>query len=269
MDRDPRPPLDAAKLNSGLGSPFRRVDVVAETGSTNADLLSRSAAGEDIDGLVLVAEYQNAGRGRLGRRWSAPPRAQIAMSFGVAVDTIPSPEWGWLPLLTGVGVVKAVREVCDVEAGLKWPNDILVGPGKLAGILVEVASPRPVLVVGLGLNVTLAPDELPDPTATSLLMLGSSVKDRNMLLSNILRHLGAQVDRWRSARGADAALVADYLRLSLTLGTQVRATVPGGRQIVGVAHGIDESGRLCIDTGEALVTISAGDITHLRPAETP
>jgi hypothetical protein len=97
MDRDPRPPLDAAELNSGLGSPFRRVDVVAETGSTNADLLSRSAAGEDIDGLVLVAEYQNAGRGRLGRRWSAPPRAQIAKSFGVAVDTIPSPEWGWRP----------------------------------------------------------------------------------------------------------------------------------------------------------------------------
>ncbi len=261
-----RAPLDAAQLNDGLEPPFRRVELVAETGSTNADLLARAAAGEDVDGVVLVAEYQTAGRGRLGRSWSAPAGAQLAMSFGVAVDGVDAAEWGWLPLLTGVGVVAAVRETGEVQAGLKWPNDILVGTKKLAGILVEVASPRPVLIVGLGLNVTLTPAELPDPIATSLAMLGSPMTDRNILLSNILHELGVRIDRWRSVGAADAELIADYQRLSLTLGTQVRAMLPGGRQLVGVADGIDQWGRLRIDTGEQLVTVSAGDITHLRPA---
>ena len=90
--------------------------------------------------------------------------------------------------------------------------------------------------------------------------------DRNILLSKILHELGVRIDRWRSVGAADAELIADYQRLSLTLGTQVRAMLPGGRQLVGVADGIDQWGRLRIDTGEQLVTVSAGDITHLRPA---
>jgi BirA family transcriptional regulator, biotin operon repressor / biotin---[acetyl-CoA-carboxylase] ligase len=263
MDRSP---LDAAELNAGLEPPFRRLEVVAETGSTNADLLARAAAGADVDGLVLAAEYQSAGRGRLGRSWSAPAGAQIAMSFGVAVDAVDARQWGWLPLLTGVGVVAAVRRSGDVEAGLKWPNDILVGTKKLAGILVEVASPRPVLIVGLGLNVSLTAAEVPDPIATSLAMLGSSMTDRNRLLGNILRELGVRIDRWRSAGGADPELSADYRRVSLTLGTKVRATLPGGSELVGVAEDVDQWGRLRIDTGDQLVTVSAGDITHLRTA---
>src|SRR4029079_13971502 len=82
-----------------------RIDVVEETGSTNADLLARAAAGEDIDGAVLIAESQTAGRGRHGRSWSTPPGSQIALSAGVGVGAVPSEAWGWLPLLTGVAVV--------------------------------------------------------------------------------------------------------------------------------------------------------------------
>ena len=91
-DTTPRPPLDAAAISDGLvgpGLPWRQLDVVAETGSTNADLLARCAAGEDIDGSVLLAEFQNAGRGRQGRHWSAPPRAGITLSVGVSGASVP------------------------------------------------------------------------------------------------------------------------------------------------------------------------------------
>ncbi len=239
-----------------------RVDVVPETGSTNADLLARAAAGEDIAGAVLIAESQTAGRGRNGRSWSTPPGSQIALSAGVGVDTVPSAAWGWLPLLTGVAVVDAVADVAGVAAGLKWPNDVLAGDGKLAGILAEVAAPAPVVVVGLGLNVT----EAPDPAATSLARLGATV-DREVLTEAVLRHLATRIDRWRAAAGPDDVLAADYRSRSVTIGNRVRATLPGDRAIEGVAADVDELGRLTIDTGADLVTVSAGDITHLRPAE--
>lgn len=263
-----RAPLDIRALRSeiiGSEGPWRQLDVVAETGSTNADLLARSAAGHDIDGSVLLAEYQKAGRGRQGRSWSAPPRSQIAMSVGVGVSDVPPDVWGWLPLMTGVAVVDAVREMCDIVPGLKWPNDVLVESRKLAGILAEVASPQPVIVVGLGLNVTLTDEDVPVPEATSLLMLGAPVIDRNLLAGKILNTLGARIEGWRSAAGPDSSLIAAYRRHSLTLGTKVRVSLPGDRQVVGTAQAIDELGRLLIDTHDGPLTVSAGDVTHLRP----
>ncbi|PND56070.1 biotin--[acetyl-CoA-carboxylase] ligase [Mycobacterium sp. ENV421] len=243
-----------------------RIDVVAETGSTNADLLARHASGEDIRGAVLLAEHQSAGRGRNGRSWSAPPRSQIALSIGVGADGVPPESWGWLPLLTGIALVDAVTATTGIEARVKWPNDVLVGTGKLAGILAEVAAPDPVIVVGLGLNVTLTPDEAPDPRATSLQMLGSTQLDRDALAATILRELTARIEKWQTTPGPDPALVEDYRRRSSTLGSQVRAVMPGDREITGTAVDVDELGRLRIDTGAEVITVSAGDITHLRPA---
>lgn len=257
-----RPPLDVTTLRDGLGAPWRRLDLVDETGSTNADLLARAAAGEDIDGAVLLAEYQSAGRGRHGRHWTAPARSQIALSVGVGAAAVPTDGWGWLPLATGVAVVDALAEMTGVTAGLKWPNDVLVGTGKLAGILAEVAAPKQVVVVGLGLNVTMTADEAPDPVATSLTMLGVTV-DRNTLGLALLRHLGARIDSWR--RG-DESLAADYRSRSVTLGSAVRASLPGDRTVEGVAD-IDELGRLVITTDGEVATVAAGDITHLRPLE--
>ncbi len=261
-------PLNAAALADGLvgpGLPWRRLDVVTETGSTNADLLDRAAAGEDIDGAVLLAEYQSAGRGRHGRQWSAPPCTQISFSVGVDGSSVPRSGWGWLPLAAGVAVVDALDGLAGRPLGLKWPNDVLAGAGKLAGILAEVAAPTPVIVIGLGLNVTMTAEDAPDPAATSLLMLESSATDRNALTRAILRQLARRIDAWRGAGGADAALLADYQRHSLTLGTRVRANLPGDREVVGVATAVDELGRLCVNTGAGVVTISAGDIAHIRP----
>lgn len=254
-------------LRDGLGgSSWRRLDLVEETGSTNADLLSRAAAGEDIAGAVLLAEYQNAGRGRHGRAWTAPPRSQVVMSFGVDASGVATNRWGWLPLVTGLAIVDAVGDVTGVRVGLKWPNDVLVGPrgGKLAGILAEVASPSPVIVVGLGLNVTLTAEEAPDPRATSLTQLGAATVDRMPLTQALLRRLDARIAGWRNE---DPALVVDYLNRSVTIGTRVRAILPGDNTLTGTAAGVDELGRLIIDTEAERVTVSAGDITHLRPDE--
>ena len=256
--------MDLRRDLVGPRSSWRRLDIVAETGSTNADLLARAAASEDIRGAVLVAEYQSAGRGRHGRQWSAPARSQIAVSVGVDAGGVPPETWGWLPLATGVAVVDALAEVTAIAAGLKWPNDVLVGDGKLAGILAEVAAPSSTVVVGLGLNVTMRADEAPDPVATSLAMLGVSDTDRTVLLAAVLRHLAARIDSWRAAAGADPRLTRDYRSHSLTIGTRVRANLPGDHAVVGIAEAVDELGRLRIDTGAETVTVSAGDVTHLR-----
>lgn len=253
----------------GPDGPWRRLDVIEETGSTNADLLTRCAAGEDLDGAVLLAENQTAGRGRHGRHWSAPPRSQLALSVGIAAGAVPTSGWGWLTLATGVAVADAVAEFCGLEVGLKWPNDVIVDDAasarKLAGILAEVAAPTQLIVVGLGLNVTLMAEEIPDPAAVSLAMLGAEVLDRNILAEKVLRHLGHRIAAWREAGGADETLVRDYRRLSVTLGAQVRAEIPGDRSVQGTARDVDDLGRLVIDTGHGAVTVSAGDIFRLRP----
>jgi BirA family transcriptional regulator, biotin operon repressor / biotin---[acetyl-CoA-carboxylase] ligase len=269
MHRDTlRVPFVAESLRHGLVPPWRGLEVVDETGSTNADLIARAAAGENIAGAVLIAEHQTAGRGRSGRSWSDVPRAQVTMSVGIDVNDVPSETWGWLPLAAGVAVVDAVADVTGVRAGLKWPNDVLAGGnGKLAGILAEVAAPAPVIVVGIGLNVSLLADELPDPVATSLVLLGVQEPDRNELVGALLRELDRRIGSWRAAAGWDAALSADYVARSLTIGSRVRALLPGGNEIVGDARSVDDQGRLCIATGDGTVAVSAGDIVHLRPID--
>ena len=266
-DRDAlAPPLDEAALRAqAIDAGWRQLDVVAQTGSTNADLLARAASGIDVGGAVLIAEHQTAGRGRHGRAWSATPRAQITMSVGVSlVDPVevPTLTWGWLSLAAGVAVVDAVSPLIKgAKVGLKWPNDVLIDGGKLAGILAEVA--RPAIVIGLGLNVTQAPEEVAG--ATSLLQLGVAAPDRQRLVGSLLRELGRRIAAWREARGADPRLAADYRARSLTIGSRVRAQLPGGDEVVGTATGIDDQGRLRLRTdGGTESVISAGDVVHLR-----
>jgi BirA family transcriptional regulator, biotin operon repressor / biotin---[acetyl-CoA-carboxylase] ligase len=269
MDRDV-PPLDEAELRAeAIDAGWRRLDVVAQTGSTNADLLARAESGIDIGGAVLIAEHQTAGRGRHSRVWSATPRAQITMSVGVSTVDVPTSAWGWLSLATGVAVVDAVSPLIKgAKPGLKWPNDVLVDGGKLAGILAEVARPASgsAIVIGIGLNVAQAPEDVAG--ATSLLQLGVTA-DRQRLVGTLLRELGRRIAQWRRA---DAMLAADYRARSLTIGSRVRAQLPAGDEVVGTATGIDARGQLCLDsglktgseTGSAPIVISAGDVVHLR-----
>jgi BirA family biotin operon repressor/biotin-[acetyl-CoA-carboxylase] ligase len=254
-----RRPLNATFLRSALGPPWRHLEVVEETGSTNADLIARAAAGEDIDGVVLIAEHQTAGRGRSGRTWSAAPRAQLTLSVGVAAADVPAPVWGWLPLAAGLAVVDTVETV-GVQAALKWPNDVLAGDGKLAGILSEVAGQT--IVVGIGLNVTLRADEVGEPLVTSLADLGVTDPDRTALATELLRRLGERVTGWRTG---DQRLMAEYRSRCTTIGSSVRAVLPGGREVVGTAISVDNQGRLRIDAQPDVVAVTAGDVVHLRP----
>lgn len=262
-----RPPLDAAELRRSIAeSPdlsfFSRIDVVESTGSTNADLVAR-AADPQADRHVLIAEAQDRARGRHDRAWSSPPRAQIAMSMLVRLRDIDPEALGWLPLLTGVAVVDAVRDTAGVNANLKWPNDVLVDGRKLAGILAEVAAvgDMPAVVIGIGLNVSLTQDELPVPHATSLTLAGASEVDRTALVQSLLREFARHFTAWQSANWDVRVLVEEYRERCTTLGAQVRAELPGGELLTGTATDIDETGRLLIDGRP----VSAGDVTHLRP----
>ena len=156
-----------------------------------------------------------------------------------------------------------------MESGLKWPNDVLVDGRKLAGILLErVDTPLgPAAVVGVGLNVTLRRDELPTETATSLQLEGAHETSRSILLRSYLRNLEALYRAWAASEGDPAAGIREsYVRRCTTIGTRVRVDLPTGssegEMLEGLATGIDDLGRLLVD-GRA---ISAGDITHVRPA---
>jgi BirA family transcriptional regulator, biotin operon repressor / biotin---[acetyl-CoA-carboxylase] ligase len=267
-----RPPLDAAGLHAAVVRPgglWRAVEVTAVTGSTNADLLARAADGEP-EGVVLAAEQQSAGRGRLGRTWVAPPRAALTFSVLLRPAAVPRARLGWLPLLAGVAVAEAVRAVAGVDAQLKWPNDVLVGPGKLAGILAEASGAA--VVVGIGVNVSTGPGELPPPgpgalAATSLQLEGAASLDRTALLAEILAGLERRYQAWCQVFGdiERPGLRASYIGLCATIGRRVRVELPGGRLLDGLAAGVDADGRLLVSVPpDAALPVAAGDIVHLR-----
>lgn len=275
MYPDPsRPPLDADHLRAGLVGDgtdprafYTSLDVVEETGSTNADLLARSADSA-LDRAVLIAEYQDHGRGRHSRSFVAPPRSSVSVSVLLRMPGLPLESIGWFPLMTGVAVVEVLRSVTEVDAVLKWPNDVLIGGRKVAGILAEVAAtaPIPSVVIGVGLNVTLTESELPVPTATSLLLAGAATTDRDAVAAALLRSLSVQFTAWQQDGWRVDGLAADYRARCGTLGQRVRVQLPGDVELVGVATDVDLQGRIvvCPDGGGAAVAVSAGDVTHVR-----
>jgi BirA family biotin operon repressor/biotin-[acetyl-CoA-carboxylase] ligase len=266
--------LSPESLAAAVSPGWQRVAVVAETGSTNADLLADVSA---PDRSVLVAEHQTAGRGRLDRTWTAP--AGRALTFSVLLrPVVPVATWGWLPLLAGVALREAVVEVTGLDAGLKWPNDLLAVPagsgpdpgavpGKLAGILAQTSGPA--VVVGIGLNVSTAAAELPVDSATSLALcgVGPAALDRARLLVAVLTRLGAWLDRWQEAHGDASAcgLARAYRDACWTLGRRVSVAATSGQAITGTATGIDAIGRLLVEVGDhEPVAVGAGDVVHLR-----
>ena len=245
---------------------WREIRVVAETGSTNADLLAEARAGA-AEGLVLAAGAQTAGRGRLGRPWLSPPGAALTFSLLLRPRGVPPARRGWLPLLAGVAITAALAGTAGLDARLKWPNDVLAGRAKLAGILAEATGGA--VVVGAGLNVYQRRAELPVPTATSLWLAAPGAAGpaaRERLLAAVLREFAARYLAWQDRAGdADGSgLRPEYLRRSATVGQRVKVTLPGGGAVSGMATGIDPGGRLTVRTGTGLVRLSAGDVEHVR-----
>lgn len=256
-DTKGRPELDGVRLATDDDPWF--VEISASTASTNADVTQRAREGAP-EGLVIATEHQTAGRGRLDRTWEAPPGSALTFSVLLRPDW-PAERWPWLPLLTGVAVRNALQEY--VEAGLKWPNDVLVGDRKLAGILLErVETPDgPAAVVGIGLNTGMTAEELPVDTATSLFLETGRQPDRTGVLIAVLRAL------FGLYRDADpAGLHRDYGNASVTLGRTVRVELPGGEVVEGLAESIDEHGRLVVSGDGSRTVVGAGDVVHARLA---
>jgi BirA family biotin operon repressor/biotin-[acetyl-CoA-carboxylase] ligase len=245
-----RPPLRAAALAKALAADGWRVEVLEQAGSTNAVVAERAAAGEAA-GLVVVAEQQLIGRGRLDRVWVSPPRAGLTFSV-LLRPSLPPAQWAWLPLLAGVAVAQAVHAQAKVDVALKWPNDVLIAGRKTAGLLAEAVAPGG-LVVGIGLNVTTTRAELPRDDATSLRLEDAATTDRDTLLRAILRELSsvlADVDAGKTA----------YRGLCSTIGQAVRVELPTG-SVEGPAEAVDDDGRLVVGG----TPYSVGDVVHLHP----
>jgi BirA family biotin operon repressor/biotin-[acetyl-CoA-carboxylase] ligase len=251
-----RLPLDPGRLAT---PPDWSVEVVETTPSTNALVIDRARSGGAGEGLVVVAEHQTAGRGRLDRTWETPARAALTMSV-LLVPRVAPAEWPWLPLLVGYAAGRALRQL-GAPTSLKWPNDVLIGDQKVGGILTErVDTPAGAAVVaGVGLNVDQSREELPFEGATSLALEGVVV-DRTDLLSSLLRSLRTEYDAF--SRGEVTALRTAYAASCATVGREVRVELPAGRTLSGEATGIDEGGRLLVDTGAGVVPVSAGDVVH-------
>jgi BirA family biotin operon repressor/biotin-[acetyl-CoA-carboxylase] ligase len=266
-----------------------RLTVLPEAGSTNDVLRSMAAASDLPDFTVVATLNQTAGRGRLDRVWVAPPGQALAVSVllrpvlpgggAVALD-----RFGWIPLLAGLAMTRAVRGLLgDRGAGeganpavvLKWPNDVLIDGAKVSGLLAELLPGGAGVVVGAGLNLSIPREALPVPTATSLTLAGvpdavgaagGSLADR--ALAGYLGELGSL---WAGflAAGADAAaggIRGAVMEACGTLGRPVRVALPDGTELLGEAVDLDAEGRLRLRTAPdaALLTVAAGDITHLR-----
>lgn len=218
------------------------VEHVAETGSTNADLVAAAVHGAP-DRTVRFTDHQTAGRGRLDRVWTAPPGVNLLVSL--LFRAVPD-DPGELTRRVGLAAVDAARRVADVQAVLKWPNDVLVGDRKLAGILAQRVGDGSV-VIGMGLNVGWAPD-------------GAARLGDGIAPAFVLRALLAAFDEL-------PAVIDDRYRAALdTLGRRVRIELPTG-ELVGSAVDVDPDGRLVV-LDECAVThrVSVGDIVHLRRA---
>lgn len=272
-----RPPLDERSLQRALMVPGGFVSALRVLPSVESTNTALAAAAKDgaPHASVVVAEEQTAGRGRLGRSWSAPPRSGLFVSILLRPE-VPAGAWTWLPLLAGVAVREAVAQTAGLEAALKWPNDIVVAAGeqqdrKLGGILCETVPGENAVVAGIGLNVTLREQELPVPQACSLALAGAESTDRDPLLRALLRAFGTWYGRWAEAGGdAHAAgLAEEYRKACATIGRRVRAELPGHGDVIGVATGLDATGALLVTTADQdEVAIGAGDVVHLRSEET-
>jgi BirA family transcriptional regulator, biotin operon repressor / biotin---[acetyl-CoA-carboxylase] ligase len=233
---------------------------LVRTPSTQDVVLAAARAGA-AEGFCCLAEEQTAGRGRLGRSWVAPGGTALLCSILLRPRRGPAP----VPLAAGLAVVDALAAACGVEARLKWPNDVLAGGGKLAGILAEgePAAPgsAPAVVVGVGLNLRI--DEFPTGVlGASLhhLVAPSEPPSAPSLLGDLLVALAARMAQ--ADAGGTAAIAADWRRRAIGLGQPVCAITPAG-EVTGTAVDIDDDGALLVDTHTAgVMRLLAGDV-HL------
>jgi BirA family biotin operon repressor/biotin-[acetyl-CoA-carboxylase] ligase len=248
-----------------------RLQVAETTDSTNADVLAAAAADPARwpHLSVLLTTDQRAGRGRLDRSWTTPPGTALALSVLVRVPSLPVDARGWVPLIAGAAMTRAIAAQLrgtGNTAGLKWPNDVLVDGAKICGILAEVVPQDPdAIVIGAGVNTRMRRSDLPVETAVSFEALGLTCDD-DRLIADYLAALEEQLTALAFAGGEAAAsgVLGEISALCTTLGSDVAVQLPDGSRLVGRAARLDGDGRLVVETAAGDVAVSAGDVVHVR-----
>jgi BirA family transcriptional regulator, biotin operon repressor / biotin---[acetyl-CoA-carboxylase] ligase len=232
---------------------FSELSFHQELDSTNLEL-ARSLTPSTRHFCAVIAASQTAGLGRLGRSWESPENSSLSLSIFLSGEKISEPAWA--TLLAALAVKRAIAELGVIGSGVKWPNDVLVSGKKISGILAQLL-PLGDVILGIGLNLTPQSSEL--ELATSLAEQGVSV-DLDTAAAVIGRQLAVLLHDFETNSAEVKKLFAQSC---LTLGQEVRAELPGGGQVIGLASEIDSAGQLVILTPEAL-SLSAADVWHLR-----
>lgn len=258
----------AALTTSWMGRPYLYMEQVD---STNERVKAWAADPHYPPGAVLLADYQSAGRGRLDRRWDAPPGTALLLSV-LLRPRWPARQGAWLTMLAGLAVAEAIERLAGLPARLKWPNDVVLAAGepgewaKVCGLLLDATlapsgEQLESAIIGIGLNVNIPAAALPQTAspATSLLVAGGRPVSRRALLVAVLERLERHYDAALDGRSpADA-----WAGRLVTLGRRVAVITPGQpASLAGTAEGVDEWGQLLVrDAAGALHTVAAGDVT--------
>jgi BirA family biotin operon repressor/biotin-[acetyl-CoA-carboxylase] ligase len=249
------------------------LEFLPETGTTNADLVARAPNTDDFS--VLVAGFQTAGKGRAGREWLAPAGSSLFVSILLKPVGIDPANYSFLPLLAGLAMTKCVSEFLpNSKVSLKWPNDVLVGENKIAGVLSELLPSQDGVVIGAGLNIKQQQSELPISSATSMALAGGKELNLDPILASYLENFRSLYQAWleHGANPDTSGLLAQVTASCSTIGREsnlVRVILPGDKEFTGEAIGIDSSGRLIVtrdedSEAEKVVAVAAGDVIHLR-----
>jgi BirA family biotin operon repressor/biotin-[acetyl-CoA-carboxylase] ligase len=238
---------------------------VARTGSTNTDLVTEAASLPDFS--VLITDEQVSGRGRSGRSWEAPAGSSMMASVLLRPSSVAPTQFSWLPLIAGLSLANAVSSFGGTKrAMVKWPNDVLIGDLKVAGVLSEALSDLSGVVIGTGLNVFQSREQLPVETASSLSQEGIAVPSIDAVFAEYLKHLRRNYEDFISCHGelAGTELLQAIKNSCSTIGRAVRVFLPGEKELLGEAIDIDDLGRIVVAHDGKHTAVSVGDIVHLR-----
>ena len=242
----------------------KAIHLLAEVASTNTLAMEMAAKGTP-EGTVVIAETQTGGKGRLGRKWISP-RGNLYLSV-VLRPNIPMHKAPLITLMGAVAVASAIRTTCGFEAGIKWPNDILIAGRKVSGLLTEMSAEQDRIrhiVLGIGVDVNMDLGALPPEVrsfTTTLAAEAEAVIDRTSLLQQLLRDLEGWYEKFLAN---DAAVLEEWKKLNLTIGNRVYVS-GAGETLKGLAQGVDNEGRLIVRRDDGtLHTVAAGDVTIVK-----
>ncbi len=243
-----------------MGPIIWRKEHFDEIDSTNTWCVDRANEGAP-EGLVAYADFQSAGRGRLDRRWESPPGASLLCSI-LLRPPLDHDDLQLVVACVALAARAAIVRLSGVRPDLKWPNDLVVGEAKLAGLLAEVVASGPSVAVVVGIGVNLTHGGPANVASTSVLGESGVTITPDALLDILLDELEPRRARLDNSEGR-AVLRGEYRSALVTIGQSVRVERLSDT-LVGVATSVDDSGRLVVEVDGVATAVSLGDVVHVR-----